>query len=271
MRGSLWARAAALGIAPLALLAILCSRAPATPRKIEPGPTPPAHLRARIVAVYPHDPQAFTQGLLWHRGALYESTGQYGASSLREVELASGKVLRRADLPRRLFGEGLARVEDRLIQLTWQEGVALVWGAADFARRGELAYTGEGWGLCFDGRRLVMSDGSSRLLFRDPRSFAVVGELDVASGGVPAQRLNELECVAGAIYANVWRSDEILRIDPATGRVTAVVDASGLLARDERRGADVLNGIAHRPETGTFLVTGKYWPKLFEVVFEPAV
>ncbi len=222
----------------------------------------------RVVATYPHDTDAYTQGLLWHDGTLYESTGQYGESTVRQVELATGRVLRQAELPREYFGEGLALVGDRLVQLTWQEGVALIWGLADFAPRGEHRYTGEGWGLCYDGRRLVMSDGSARLTFRDPESFAVTGGVDVAVAGVPADRLNELECVEGVVYANVWRDQEIFRIDPDNGRVTAVIDASGLLSAKERLPADVLNGIAYRPETGTFFVTGKLWPKLFEVVFE---
>jgi glutaminyl-peptide cyclotransferase len=222
----------------------------------------------RVVAVYPHDPEAFTQGLVWHQGALYESTGLYGRSTLRRVDLASGAVVRRVDLPPRLFGEGLALVGDRLVQLTWQEGLALVWGVERFERRGERRYQGEGWGLCHDGRRLVMSDGSGRLVFRDPETFAAVGELAVTVGGRPAERLNELECVGSEIWANVWGSGEVLRIDAASGRVTAVADASGLLSPLERAGTDVLNGIAHRPETGTFLLTGKLWPKLFEVAFE---
>ncbi len=230
----------------------------------------PARLVARVVAAYPHDPKAFTQGLLWHGGALYESTGLYGESSLRRVELATGTVQKRVDLPSRLFGEGLALVGDRLVQLTWQEEVALVWDVDTFARRGEHRYSGEGWGLCYDGRRLVMSDGSARLRLRDPQTFAVVGELAVTLDGQAVERLNELECAEGAVYANVLGSDSIVRIDPASGRVGAVVDASALLSPLERGGADVLNGIAYRPETGTFLVTGKLWPRLFEVVFEPA-
>jgi len=263
--------------APLALLALLGCRQPAArpsqPAQpaVEhraPAPAAPERLRARVVVTYPHDTDAYTQGLLWHDGALYESTGQYGESTVRQVELATGRVLRQAELPRHLFGEGLALVGDRLVQLTWQEGVALIWGLADLAPRGEHRYTGEGWGLCYDGRRLVMSDGSRRLTFRDPESFAVTGEVDVTVGGVPTDRLNELECVEGAVYANVWRDQEIFRIDPRDGRVTAVIDASGLLTPAERRDADVLNGIAHRAETGTFLITGKLWPKLFEVVLE---
>ncbi len=239
---------------------------PATTASAAPAPR---RLAVRVVAVYPHDPEAFTQGLVWHRGALYESTGLYGSSTLRRVDLATGAVERRVDLPARLFGEGLALVGARLVQLTWQEGLALSWDVERFEPRGERRYQGEGWGLCYDGRRLVMSDGSGRLTFRDPESFAVIGELAVTVDGRPAERLNELECVGGEIWANVWGSGDVLRIDAASGRVTAVADASGLLSPLERAGTDVLNGIAHRPETGTFLLTGKLWPKLFEVAFEP--
>lgn len=234
------------------------------------SPPAPARLVPRVVAAYPHDREAFTQGLLWHAGALYESTGLYGRSTLRRVALVTGAVERRVDLPPRLFGEGLARVGDRLVQLTWQEEVALVWDLATFAGRAEHRYAGEGWGLCYDGRRLVRSDGSDRLTLHDPESFATLGELAVTVDGRPAALLNELECVDGVVWANVLGSDDILRIDGASGRATAVVDASRLLSPLERGGADVLNGIAHRPETGTFLLTGKLWPKLFEVVLEPA-
>jgi glutaminyl-peptide cyclotransferase len=230
----------------------------------------PERLVPRVVAVYPHDPEAFTQGLVWHEGFLYESTGLYGRSTLRRVDLTTGAVLRSAEVPALLFGEGLARVGDRLIQLTWQEEVALVWGLETLERRGDYRYKGEGWGLCFDGKRLVMSDGSGRLTWRDPKSFAEVGKLAVTVAGRPAERLNELECVEGAVYANVWGSDQILRIDAASGRATAVIEAGDLLTPRERTAADVLNGIAYRAEADTFLLTGKLWPKLFEVVFEAA-
>jgi glutamine cyclotransferase len=221
-----------------------------------------------VISARPHDPAAYTQGLVWDRGTLYESAGLYGSSSLRQVDPATGEVRRKVDLPEKYFAEGLARVGDRLIQLTWQEGVAFVYRAADFQKIGELPYTGEGWGLCHDGRRLVMSDGSDRLTFRDPETLAKLGDVQVRQAGMPVRRLNELECVDGAVWANVWMTQDILKIDPASGEVTAVVDASGLLdAADYAAGAEVLNGIAWMPERKTFLVTGKRWPTMFEVEF----
>jgi glutamine cyclotransferase len=219
--------------------------------------------------VRPHDPGAYTQGLVWDHGTLYESAGLYGSSSLRQVDPLTGDVRRRLDLPPGFFAEGLAQVGDRLVQLTWKEGVAFVYDSRTFERVGEHHYEGEGWGLCNDGSRLVMSDGSDRLSFRDPRTFALLGGVDVRLDGRPARQLNELECVGDAVYANVWMTDEILRIDPASGRVTAVVDAGGLLDATDLAHADVLNGIAYDAAKRTFLITGKLWSKLFEVVFVP--
>jgi glutaminyl-peptide cyclotransferase len=175
-------------------------------------------------------------------------------------------------VPGQYFAEGLALVDDRLIQITWREQKALVYNLADFKPAGELSYEGEGWGLCWDGSRLVMSNGSDRLTFRDPKTFATLGEVKVFRPdrmGEEVAELNELECVDGLIYANIWHSDEILRIDPKDGRVTGVIDASGLLTPEERQGTDVLNGIAWDPEHKDFLITGKLWPKLFEVKLVP--
>lgn len=269
---------AGLAAAALALAALWWLRSSpdangGPPQVAEPAPTPPApaeRLVPRVLAAYPHDPGAFTQGLLWHDGALWESTGQYGRSEVRRVEVASGRVLRRAALPRELFGEGLARVGERLVQLTWREGRALVWDLAGLEVVAEHRYAGEGWGLCFDGRRLVMSDGTAELTFRDPESFAESGRVTALLEGRPVSNLNELECAGGEVWANVWSSEALVRIDPENGRVTAVVDASGLLAPAERAGVDVLNGVAWRPDTRSFYLTGKYWPKLFEVIFVPA-
>lgn len=231
----------------------------------------PQHLRVQVLSVRPHDVSAFTQGLLLYRDELYESTGEYGRSTLRRVDPATGTVRQRIDVDPQYFAEGLARVGDQLVQLTWREGTAFVYDRASFVETDAFGYAGEGWGLCFDGRRLVMSDGSDRLTFRDPDTFEIQGQQQVTQAGVPLARLNELECVGDQVYANVWTTDEIVRIDPASGAVTAVIDASGLLTEDERLRADVLNGIAWDPETGHFLITGKWWPWLFEVRFVAAI
>jgi glutaminyl-peptide cyclotransferase len=220
----------------------------------------------RVVRTLPHDRGAFTQGLLFHDGVLYESTGMHGESTVRRVALETGEVEKQVDLDEELFGEGLARVGDRLIQLTWRDGKALVWDLHTFEKVGEFEYTGEGWGLCFDGRRLVMSSGNDRLQFRDPETFEKIGEVRVTRAGRRLRRLNELECVDGMVYANVWTDDHIARIDPETGEVTAWIDAGGLLDPEDRQGGeDVLNGIAYVPETGHFLLTGKRWPHVYEV------
>ncbi|MGB8330894.1 MAG: glutaminyl-peptide cyclotransferase [Polyangiales bacterium] len=226
-------------------------------------------LRVRVVARYPHSTNAFTQGLIWHDGYLYESTGQYGQSSLRKVRLQDGKVLTDRKLDRSLFGEGLALVGDRLIQLTWRAGIAIVSDLATLEERETLRYPGEGWGLCYDGAALVMTDGSSTLEFRDPDSMELLREVTVLKNGRPVRQLNELECVGGDVYANIWQREEILRIDPKTGHVSATIDASGLLSPAEATRADVLNGIAYKPESQTFLLTGKLWPQVFEVELEP--
>lgn len=234
------------------------------------APDAPERLKVKVLSTRPHDPEAFTQGLVLDSNALFESTGLNGKSSLREVDLQTGAVKRKVDVPAEYFAEGLALVDGHLIQLTWQEEKAFVYNRSDFQKVGEFRYDGEGWGLCHDGTRLVMSDGSDRLTFRDPKTFAVQSIINVTLEGKPAYQLNELECVDGVVYANVWRTDNILRIDPKDGRVTGVIDASGLLTPEEKRKADVLNGIAWNPRTKTFLITGKDWPKMFEVQFVPA-
>jgi glutaminyl-peptide cyclotransferase len=236
------------------------------------GSAPLAHaasiptVRPEIVRTFPHDRQAFTQGLVFHEGKLYESTGLLGQSTLRRVVPSTGAVEKSVSLAGNLFGEGLALAGDRFIQLTWQNHVALRYDL-DFKPVDRVDYTGEGWGLCYDGARLVMSDGSSRLLFRNPSTFAVMGDVEVRNVYGPVSRLNELECVGPHVFANVWQTNHIVRIDPGSGDVTGVVDASGLLTRSEAAGIDVLNGIAFDPGTGHFFITGKLWPKLFEVRF----
>jgi glutamine cyclotransferase len=224
-------------------------------------------LRAQVVQSYPHDRGAFTQGLVLHGKTLLESTGLVGRSTLREVEIATGRVIRSIDVPPPIFAEGLALVGTKLFQLTWQNGKVLTYDSATFKKTGELTYRGEGWGLCHDGRQLVMSDGSDKLTFREPSDFSVARTLPVTMDGRPVTNLNELECVEGVVYANVWMTDTIVRIDAKTGRVLAQIDAAGLLSPSDRVGVDVLNGIAYDPSDQTFLITGKQWPKLFRVRF----
>ena len=224
-------------------------------------------LRVQVVQTYPHDPGAFTQGLVLAGGRLFESTGLEGRSSVRELDLATGRVLRRLDVPAPVFAEGLALVGTRLFQITWKHEIAYTYDRDTFRRGPSFAYTGEGWGLCHDGHDLVMSDGSARLSFRGPDTFRQTREVTVRDEGRPVDQLNELECVGSQVYANVWMTDRIVRVDATTGRVTASIDASGLLNPAERYGTDVLNGIAYDASNETFLITGKLWPKLFRVKF----
>ena len=216
----------------------------------------------------PHDPEAFTQGLLWFDGKLYESTGRRGRSELRQLNPETGQVERRVPISMMHFGEGLARHGERLVMLTWHAERAYVFGVRDFERLGVKTYRGEGWGLCHDGTRFVMSDGSARLTFRDTKSFAVAGTVEVTAAGRPVPALNELECVDDAVYANVFGRDFLVRIDPASGQVTAWIDASGLLDPQEAAQADVLNGIAFNPDSGRFYITGKLWPWMYEATFQ---
>lgn len=273
--------AAGVAVAVIALVALWMAHAagpvPAAPPKPSAMPPPaaavpaPEHLRIDVLAVHPHDHEAYTQGLVWYRGELYESDGLYGRSSLRRVDPASGTVRQKIAIEPRIFAEGLALVGERLIQLTWKEGIAPVYDRASFRHLSDFHYEGEGWGLSYDGKRLVMSDGSDRLFFRDPQTFALLGSVAVTRDGVPVTELNELECVGGEVWANVWQTDDILRIDPKSGRVTGVAEATGLLAAEDRAaGAEVLNGIAYDPATRRFWITGKLWPKMFEVRFVPA-
>jgi glutamine cyclotransferase len=218
-----------------------------------------------IVNRYPHDPEAFTQGLVYRDGFLYESTGLYGRSSLRKVRLETGEVVARRDIDRRYFAEGLTDWGNRLIQLTWQTNVGFVYDLASFTLLRTFDYPGEGWGITHDGRRLIMSDGTSALRFLDPSTFRETARLVVRDGGRPIDNLNELEFVDGDIYANVWLTDRIAIIAADTGRVAAWIDLAGLLPRRVPRGDDVLNGIAYDAARKRLFVTGKLWPVLFEI------
>ncbi len=219
-----------------------------------------------LIQAYPHDPAAFTQGLVYEAGSLYEGTGLNGRSSLRKIELKSGRILKIHSLPPEHFGEGITIFGERIIQLTWRSGRGFIYEKGSFRKIGEFRYKSEGWGLTHDGRDLIMSDGSAVLRFLDPKKFKVVRKLKVTSGGRPIDSLNELEYVKGEIYANIWGQDLIARISPKTGQVLGWIDLTGLRNRlGTNHQAEVLNGIAYVPERDTLLVTGKNWPLLFEI------
>lgn len=220
----------------------------------------------RVVAEYPHDAAAYTQGLVYVDGVLYEGTGLNGQSTLRTVDLESGEVLRSRAIDEEHFGEGVVVFEDRIYQLTWQTETCFVYDLETFSPLETFRYPTEGWGLTTDGERLIMSDGTDRIFFRDPESFLEIGHVDVLTGDDPVDMLNELEYVDGEVWANVYRTDFIVRIDPETGRVTGWIDLTGLLSPADRADdVGVLNGIAYDDENDRIFVTGKLWPKLFEI------
>jgi glutamine cyclotransferase len=232
--------------------------------KDAPGPSLSS---ATVVGDLPHDRAAFTQGLAFWQGRLFEGTGLYGESIVRELDPGSGRELRRAALDGKYFGEGITVWNGRLYQLTWREHRCLVYDAASFRRIDELAYEGEGWGLTNDGTSLITSDGSEWIRYRDPASFQVTRSIGVTLAGRPVQRLNELEYIHDEIWANVWYSDMILRISPGDGHVIALLDASKIRDRTARSSDadDVLNGIAFDPASGNLLVTGKRWPAIYKL------
>lgn len=245
----------------------------ASPVAAQPLATAPA-LRWTLVAEYPHDARGFTQGLVWHEGRLFESDGQYGSSQVAEKKLATGATLKATPLARSEFGEGLAVHAGALWQLTWREGLMHRYDLA-LNRTGGLRYGGEGWGVTSDGQALIVSNGSATLSWIDPEGPRVLRTVDVREGARQIDRLNELEWIDGAVYANVWMTDRIARIDPASGRVTGWLDLAalkakaGVSAEDESVRGAVLNGIAWRSDKKTLLVTGKYWPKLYEIKLLP--
>ncbi len=227
-----------------------------------------AQLGYSVLRTLPHDGGAYTQGLELYDGVFLESTGQYGSSTLRRVDVATGEVLAQVELPEDRFGEGIAVVDSQVIQLTWKAGVAYRYDARTLELSDSLSYEGEGWGLCFDGSRLYMSNGSGTLTIRNPETFEAEGELPVRRGGYSTRSLNELECLPGGdIYANVYQTDEIVRIDKFLGEVTGALDAYGLTLQAERSpdAGAVLNGIAYDAASGKFYLTGKLWRQLFEV------
>jgi glutaminyl-peptide cyclotransferase len=229
------------------------------------APNPPVH-GFKVVRSYPHDPDAFTQGLFFHDGYLFEGTGLRGRSCIRKVEIETGRVLQQVDLPGEVFGEGITLWGDRIIGLTWQEGTAFVLDLKTFKLWRKFNYTGEGWGITHNERELIMSDGTAELRFLDPLTFKELRRLRVTANGRPVDQLNELEWVNGQVFANIWQTDRIARIDPKTGQVVAWIDLAGLLPPNQRTGRDdVLNGIAYDAKTKRLFVTGKLWPRLFEI------
>jgi glutaminyl-peptide cyclotransferase len=221
----------------------------------------------QVVHWYPHDTGAFTEGLFYHDGFLYESTGQNGQSSIRKVKLETGEVVRKREISENYFGEGIVNWKDKLYELTWRNQTGFTYNFETFAPLGEFHYPGEGWAMTTDGKRIIMDDGTPDIRFWDPDSLQETGRLHVTADGQPVQNLNELEWVKGEIYANIWQTDRIARIDPASGKVVGWIDCSGLLLPQERTpGSDsVLNGIAYDAAGGRLFVTGKNWPKLFEI------
>lgn len=260
-----------------ALVAACASVPPPAPAGVQvraPAAATPLY-GARVVRTYPHDRFAYTQGLVYRDGVLYEGTGIAGRSSIRKVELATGKVLKIRALDAKYFGEGIALWKDRLVQLTWQSGVGFVYDRETFEPVRTFTYAGEGWGLTDDGKRLIMSDGSSVLRFLDPDTLREIGRLPVRDEMGPVDKLNELEFVDGAILANIFETDTIARIDPKTGRVAGWIDLRGLLSQAEQARVDaqepggVLNGIAYDAAGRRLFVTGKLWPKIFEIQLVP--
>ena len=258
---------ASLGLLVLAGLGVLAFSAATMEAKAH-AKTP--RFSFRVVKAFPHDPTAFTQGLLFADGIFYESTGLRGQSTLRKVTPETGAVLQQVAVEDRYFAEGLALVGHELLQLTWEEQVGFVYDKTSLKRLRTFNYPTEGWGMAFDGKRLVMSDGSSRLFFLDPKTQKRVGSIHVVDGGRPVERLNELEFVRGELWANVWTTDRIAKINPETGLVTGWIDLAGLLQREARGPeGDVLNGIAWDQVGDRIFVTGKKWPWLFQIELVP--
>lgn len=219
----------------------------------------------QVVARYPHDSNAFTQGLLFHDGSLYESTGRNGQSSLRQVDPESGRVLERHDLDYEYFAEGLALLDDRFYQLTWQAGTAFVYDADDFELLETHSYEGEGWGLTHDGEQLIMSDGSASLRFIDPDTFEVTRTVTVSDGERLVVNLNELEYIDGEVWANIWYDERVARIDPDDGQLLGWIDLSGIYPASQRSSDAVVNGIAWDRDSDRIFVTGKLWPAIYEI------
>jgi glutamine cyclotransferase len=258
-----------------ALAALACNGgeavSTAAPSTTSPLPATPREYAYSVVARYPHDPDAFTEGLVYDGGVLYEGTGLVGKSALRKVDLKTGNVEQNVPLPSPFFGEGIAIFGERIFQLTWQSRAGLIYDKSSFKPLGRFAYDTEGWGLTEDGMNLIMSDGTRTLYYLSPDNLNVVGRIEVTGGpdAVGVMKLNELEYVKGEIYANVWPTDFIVRIDPKSGAVTGWVNLGGILGKEQSAKVDVLNGIAYDAQTDRLFVTGKLWPSLFEIKLVP--
>lgn len=249
------------------LAAAVCTAGDTQGRGRGVKPAAPAVYGYKVVRSFPHDRRAFTQGLVYLDGVLYEGTGMNGHSGIRKVRLETGEVLQTRPLDSQYFGEGIVVWKDRIVQLTWQHGLGFVYDLKTFEPRSSFNYTGEGWGLTHDGTRIIMSDGSASgtLRYLNPETLRETGRLVVRDRGQPVPHLNELEFVKGEIFANVWQTERIARIAPKTGQVTGWVELRGLLDPREAAGVDVLNGIAYDAQRRRLLVTGKLWPSLFEI------
>lgn len=237
-----------------------CSATDAQPLPADQPSVGPGYV---VVGEFPHDPQAYTQGLDFQGTRFFEGTGLNGRSSLRKVDLETGEVLRKVDLAERFFGEGIVAMGKRIYQITWQNQRAFVYDRRTFERIRRFTYDGEGWGLTHDGERLIMSNGSSSIVFRDPRTFEVLSEIEVTDDGEPVSMLNELEWVEGEIFANVWQTNDVVRIDPDTGDVTGRLDLTPL--KQQQQDGEVTNGIAYMEAEGRLFVTGKLWSSVYEI------
>ena len=266
----------AVTLLALCLVAIFAARvttdskgpADMSPPQTNNAPAEPDMTLAQYTVInsYPHDRRAFTQGLVYEDGSLYEGTGLYGQSAIIRRELETGKVVKMLRLPSKYFGEGITVFGDKLIQLTWRSNTGFVYTKDTFTLLREFTYPTEGWGITHDGRQLIYSDGTATLHFLDPNTYAETGRISVMDRGRPVHGLNELEFIDGSIYANIWPTYDIVIIDPKTGRVTGRLDMTALYTPPAfRRSEDVLNGIAYLPETGHLLVTGKRWPRLYQI------
>lgn len=235
----------------------------------EPEDSTPVNYTYEVINVYPHDPNAFTQGLIIVEGVMFESTGLKGSSTLRRVDLETGNVLQNYALLEEFFGEGITVFDDKIIQLTYQQGIGFIYDKWSFDLLGEFNYSTEGWGITTDGTQLIMSDGSAYLYFLDPETFDVIGRIEVWDDG-PVERINELEYINGEVYANIWLTDRIAIINPNTGRVTGWIDLTGIYTSETINSNNVLNGIAYDTEGERLFVTGKRWSKLFQIELKVA-